>query len=95
MEEMVMNEVMNNEVTDVMETASKVSGSNGTGKVVFGLILSGVALVGGILYKNREKITAKKEEREVAKMKKKGYVCYKMVDGEIIKEDSVEELEEE
>lgn len=62
-------------------------------KVVLGV---GSLLLGGVYaFKNRDKLLAKKEEKEVEKLKKKGYVVYKKKaeakDAEIIDVEAEEE----
>lgn len=92
------NEIMENGIVEGVEAVDEVvtyngpDGSNGVGGVV---PLVGIALlavggaVGALIYKNRSKI----EERQIEKLRKKGYVITKV--DVIDEDDSVSEEDED
>jgi hypothetical protein len=81
--ESIMDEnAMTNKVTEVAEEimttteVPEIQEGNGIGAMAIGLGLAAVAGVGTWLYKNREKITA----RRIKRWEKKGYVVLKAED---------------
>lgn len=87
----VENEVEEFEDYEIQETPER-SGNGILGKVLLGTVLAGGAAA-ALLWKNRNKLEAKKIER----LRKKGYVIYKPeVDMEEIEDQHVfEEVEDE
>ena len=72
MEEVKINENEIVEEEDVCE-AQEDSGSGILGKIVIGLGVAAAAGIGALVYKNRDKI----EARRIARLEKKGYVITK------------------
>lgn len=64
-----MNEEFENEET-TMDTSS--SGGVSIGKVLLGV--GGAALAGFALFKNRDKLKEKQDQKRIKKLEKKGYV---------------------
>lgn len=89
-----MDEIKNTEEMNEIELiedcdATEVSG--GHGKLVAGLALVGIAVLGGIAYKCKDKLT----ERQIKKLEKKGYVVYREDEVEIHEaEDEDESVDE-
>lgn len=71
--------------------------SNGSvlGKVVLGVVAASATVLGVVAFKCKDKITAKKEQRAIKKLEKKGYVVYKDSEAEVIDVEAVEAEEVE
>lgn len=63
----------------------------GLGKIVLAVGALGVAAVGGLIYKNKDKF----EARKVEKLRKKGYVVYKADECEVREVELEDEAEVE
>lgn len=86
-----MNEEMNNQEIELIEEVEiyeepKKSGS-GFLKVLGGLALLGGAAALAVRYKNRDKI----KEKKIEKLRKQGYVVYKLDEGEPLDFERVHE----
>lgn len=92
------NEATNNTEVQGTYTESDTS-SNGGGSKGLGVLVVGALIAGGVgLFKNRDKIKAKKEEKQIKKLEKKGYVVYKAEEvceeaEDLLPEDFSEEAE--
>lgn len=77
----VVEEIENDEVKEVEVCEEPVETGNGiVGKIVVGAIVAGAG-VGALIW---HKTKAKREERAIRKLEKKGYVIYKTQDEEVI-----------
>lgn len=94
----MVNEATNNSEAQETYTESNTS-SNGGGSKSLGVLVVGALIAGGVgLFKNRDKIKAKKEEKQIKKLEKKGYVVYKADDiceevEDLLPEENSEEAE--
>lgn len=82
-----VEEILDNEATYEEETEEK---SSVAGKIVFGLGAAVVAGATALAIKNRDKIKAKRTERQIKKLEAKGYVVVDVND-----DDESEDIEEE
>ena len=71
----VFDENIEEEVIEVCE-ALEESGNGMFGAIVIGAV-GALGTIGGLVYKNRNKIKDKIEQRYAKKLEKKGYVVYK------------------
>lgn len=75
-----------------MEDYDYECAGGGLGKIMLAVGALGIAALGGIIYKNKDKI----EARKVEKLRKKGYVIYKEDEVQaIVQVDDETEVEEE
>ena len=81
----------NEDGVDVIELEPEESGNGFAGKLVAILAVGAVGVIGGLLYKNREKL----EQRQIKKLEKKGYVIYKSDEVEVREIEDLDEFEEE
>lgn len=70
--------------------------SNGSvlGKVAFGVVATGAAVLGAVAFACKDKIAAKREKRAIEKLEKKGFIVIKD-DSEVIDVEAVEAEEVE
>lgn len=74
-----------------MEDYDYECAGGGLGKIMLAVGALGIAALGGIIYKNKDKI----EARKVEKLRKKGYVIYKEDEVQaIVQVDDETEVEE-
>jgi hypothetical protein len=97
------NEILTNEeLTNIEATENCYEADYSDGgltKFLVGALFVGAAALGGVIYKNKENIKNKREEKEVARLEKKGYVVMKAdsvkaiipVDEDEFEEETVEE----
>lgn len=97
-EEMMTMEAMENEETrelDLYEEYPETKGS--AGKIAVGLVVAaGAAIAGGVAVW-AHKTKDKREQKQIAKLEKKGYVIYKeeeLVEAEVSEDVPEEETEE-
>ena len=88
--ELMVTEELNEEIGTIDYEETECSG-DGVGKLVAGLLVVGVAAVGGLAYAFRDKL----EERKINRLRKKGYVIFKEDECEVreVEEDEDVELE--
>lgn len=94
MENENMVEFEENENFEVEENDNNEKSGNGIlGKVLAGVVLAAGAGIGAVLYKNREKMKQQKEQRDIAKLEKKGYRIFKAA--EIVVDDEADVNDDE
>lgn len=78
-----INDIVVEEVVENMEVPTTTGGHKvGLVELVTGGILMAAAAIGGVAYKNREKIKKNKRKKQITKWKKEGYiVCKEETDG--------------
>lgn len=76
----VMEEVLETAMENVEVQAASVGKNFGKAGVIVGGVITLLGISAGALWKNRNKIVAKREEKLIAKLEKRGYIVTVPVD---------------